>query len=63
MTECNHDSRQEVHLQLMIIQRCMKCGVVREYNPEKKRLLIVSDSELWSEWGESHPYVDKMFVD
>jgi hypothetical protein len=58
---CEHNHKKEINTGLVTMQKCMGCGLIREYNPYKKRVLIIKDPDLWSEWSPSDKYVDKFF--
>jgi hypothetical protein len=61
--DCRHEQRQELGICSEVIQRCVCCGMVREYNPKKKYSLPVSDPDHWSDWTQSCPEIDKYFLD
>jgi hypothetical protein len=58
---CDHTTRTEKNIVKTIVQRCNSCGMVREHNPKLKRVLPVTDPELWTEWAEGHELFDKFF--
>ena len=58
---CEHNARFEIIQNLIHVQKCQHCGMVREYNPYKKKTLVATDPDLWSQWAESHPIIDKLF--
>jgi hypothetical protein len=62
MNNCNHNERNEYISGVLHIQKCSKCGLVREYNPYHKKHILVTSPYLWSEWSNSHDIIDKLFL-
>jgi hypothetical protein len=58
---CEHLERKEVLEGVLHIQKCLKCGMVREYNPFQKRNILPRDPDMWSEWVESNCLVANFF--
>jgi hypothetical protein len=58
---CNHLTRNEKNIVKTIVQRCTECGMVREYNPKLKRVLTVTDPDLWGPWSSGHELIDRFF--
>ena len=52
--DCEHLSRREIHEGVLHIQQCHQCGMIREYNPNQKKVRLATDPDLWSEWVEGH---------
>lgn len=50
---CKHLVKREYHIsKLFTAQVCEECGMIREYNPEKKKNLVTFEKKypVWSEW-------------
>ena len=60
---CDHKNCLEKKIVRTVVQRCRACGMIREYNPRLKKVLPVTDPDLWSDWSEGHVLFDKFFAD
>jgi hypothetical protein len=62
INECSHIRSQELMTTLLHLQKCMKCGYIREYNPNKKKNMTIMTPDLWSDWSVSTKEIDSLFV-